>query len=173
MYDKIRKSADGAFDTAVFDLTIDQPGQLGLAEWCNIKLVRDRNVPYSEQIRVRGPEDVGRFVTPFFEEQASEVVVMLALSAANCVISAAILSRGDISASIVSPRSAFQFLCMQNSAAGIWVHNHPSGNSDPSREDIKISRVMKEAGKIMGIPIHDSIIWTADGIVSLTERNLI
>jgi len=170
MQKEIVNAATGAFDSPTFDLTIDQPGRLGLVEWCNVKLVRDRNMPYSDQVEITCPEDVAAFVEPFYKDQAREVVLMLSLSTANRVKSAGIMSVGDLASCIVSPRTAFTFLCLQQAACGIWVHNHPSGNPEPSREDIVMSRRMKEAGKVMGIPIHDSIIWTEGGITSLAER---
>ena len=54
----------------------------------------------------------------------------------------------------------------------ICVHNHPSGAAEPSREDIRITRQLVEAGRLMGIEVHDHIIVTQEGYTSLAERGL-
>lgn len=67
----------------------------------------------------------------------------------------------------------FKAAVLANAAALIVVHNHPSGNPEPSREDIRITRQLVEAGRVMGIPIHDHLIIVDGGYTSLAERGLL
>ena len=67
----------------------------------------------------------------------------------------------------------FKAAILANAAALIVAHNHPSGNPEPSREDLKVTRQLVEAGKVMGIPLHDHLILTGDGHTSFAERGLL
>jgi DNA repair protein RadC len=83
------------------------------------------------------------------------------------------VSIGGLAASIVEPRQIFKTAILANAAALILAHQHPSGNPEPSREDIRITRQLVEAGKIMGIPIHDHLIITDSQYTSLAERGVL
>ncbi len=67
-------------------------------------------------------------------------------------------SVGGLAASVVEPRQVFKAAILANAASVIVCHNHPSGNPEPSREDIRIIRQLVEAGKLMGIPVLDHVI---------------
>ena len=83
------------------------------------------------------------------------------------------ISAGGLAASIVEPRAVFKAAILANAAAVILAHQHPSGNLEPSREDIKITRQLVEAGQVMGIPVHDHLIIASHGYTSLAERGVI
>lgn len=70
------------------------------------------------------------------------------------------------------PREVFKPAILHNAAAIICFHNHPSGDPEPSKEDIKITNCLVKAGKIIGIKILDHIIVSDDGYVSLKERRV-
>jgi DNA repair protein RadC len=80
---------------------------------------------------------------------------------------------GGLSSSVVEPRQIFKTAILANAAAVILAHQHPSGNPEPSREDIQITRQLVEAGNIMGISVHDHLIITESDFTSLTERGVI
>jgi DNA repair protein RadC len=80
---------------------------------------------------------------------------------------------GGLSSSVVEPRQIFKTAMLANAAAIILAHQHPSGNPEPSQEDIKITRQLTEAGEIMGIPVHDHLIITESDFTSLAERGVI
>ncbi len=92
---------------------------------------------------------------------------------ANTLIGLACVSVDGLAASIVEPRQVFKVAILANAAAVILAHNHPSGNPEPSREDIRVTRSLVEAGKLMGLPIHDHLIITDHGYTSLAERGLL
>ena len=87
----------------------------------------------------------------------------------NCVDE---VSVGSLNQSIVHPRELFKTALLSSAAAIILVHNHPSGDSTPSREDIEITRRIKEAGEILGVKLLDHIV-IGSSYLSFTERGLL
>ena len=83
------------------------------------------------------------------------------------------ISIGGLSSSIVEPRQVFKVAILANAAAIILAHNHPSGDPEPSSEDIVVSRKLKKAGDIMGIPVRDHPIITDSGFCSLAEQEIV
>ena len=94
------------------------------------------------------------------------------INTANTLTGMHIASVGGLAASIVEPRQVFKAAVLANAAAVLLAHNHPSGNPEPSREDVAVTRQLVEAGKVMGIPVHDHLIITDHGHTSLAERGL-
>ena len=109
----------------------------------------------------------------YFEDKDREEFIVVMLDTANTMIGMAQISVGGLAASIVEPRQVFKTAILANAAAIICIHNHPSGNPEPSREDIRITRQLVEAGKLMGVPVHDHIIIAENRFVSLAERGLL
>jgi DNA repair protein RadC len=98
----------------------------------------------------------------------------LYLNSANGLITVYTVSVGTLNASLVHPREVFKMALMVNAASVIVAHNHPSGNAEPSSEDVALTRQLVEAGQILGIPLHDHIIITEEnGYTSFAERGLI
>ena len=98
--------------------------------------------------------------------------MIVLLDTANKMIGLSRISVGGLASSIVEPRQVFKTAILANAAAIILAHNHPSGNPEPSREDIRITRQLVEAGKLMGVPVHDHLIIAETGHTSLAERGL-
>lgn len=84
-----------------------------------------------------------------------------------------LLFMGTINRSIVHPREVFKSAYLNSASSIICVHNHPSNDINPSREDIHLTKQLVEIGKINGIPITDHIIMTDDGYYSFYEQNRI
>jgi DNA repair protein RadC len=105
------------------------------------------------------------------EEETQEVFGILALNTKNKVVGFDIIHRGSLNASIVHPRDVFKSLLLKNAASFMCFHNHPSGDPQPSREDINVTERLVEAGKIIGIDMLDHIITGDEGkYVSLKEK---
>ncbi len=119
---------------------------------------------------IRGPEDVARHMAPHLESLACEVFHVLVLDAKNGLRRDVELTRGTLNASLVHPREAFKVAIDSRAAAVIVVHNHPSGNPEPSQEDLQTTHQLAEAGRIVGIPLTDHIIVAGRKYVSLAER---
>lgn len=119
---------------------------------------------------LRTPEDAARLLIPRFRDLTHEVFSVLVLDTQNAVVATVELSRGTLNASLVHPREVFKAAVDHVGAAVLVVHNHPSGNPEPSGEDIAITHQLAGAGKILGIPLHDHLIIAGNAYVSLAER---
>ena len=91
----------------------------------------------------------------------------------NCLIERQIISIGTLDASLVHPREVFEPSVRLSASSVILAHNHPSGNCDPSQDDIGITKRLTEAGKILGMEIADHVIVAKDKFLSFKEQNLI
>ena len=127
----------------------------------------------SEKAVIRSPEDVARRMIPRLRDRRAEVFVVLVLDARNALTREIELTRGTLNASIVHPREVFKAAIDNVAASIVVVHNHPSGNPEPSREDIDITRQLSEAGRIIGIPLHDHIIIAGNSFTSFADRGLL
>ncbi len=139
-----------------------------------VVLVKEKVEKYELPRKIRSPEDVYKAITEItsVEEEAQEVFGILILSTRNKIVAVHEVSRGMLNSSLVHPREVFKPAVLHNAAAIVCFHNHPSGDPEPSKEDIKITKQLVEAGKIMGIEILDHIIVGDDGYVSLKERGV-
>ncbi|MFK7845523.1 MAG: DNA repair protein RadC [Rhodothermales bacterium] len=133
---------------------------------------RIESQPEEKRIQVKSPEDVAAVYGPLMRDLKREIFKVVLLNTANVIQGDYTISEGGLAASIVEPRAVFQKAILDNAAAIICLHNHPSGNLEPSREDIRVTRQLVEAGKIMGIPLHDHLIIAGRGFTSLAERGL-
>ncbi len=127
----------------------------------------------SERIQICSPDDVAAVYVPRLRDLRREVFDIVLLNTANVITGEFRVSEGGLASSIVEPRAIFQKAVLENAAAMICVHNHPSGNPEPSKEDIRITRQLVEAGRLMGIPVHDHIIVAGNTYTSMAERQLV
>ncbi len=138
-----------------------------------VMLVQDSTVPIAKK-QIRIPEDAAQIVRNYLLGADREHFVGLYLNSANHVITIHTISVGTLNSSLVHPREVFKMALMVGAASVIISHNHPSGNTEPSAEDIAITKQLVEAGKILGVPLHDHIIVTeGNRYTSLAERGLI
>lgn len=122
--------------------------------------------------RFTAPEQV--FETfRFLMQETKEHFTTLHLDGKNRVVCMDVVSVGSLNQSIVHPREVFKSACLSNAAAIILVHQHPSGDAAPSREDIEITKRLREAGDIMGIKVLDHVIVGDGEYVSFVERGLL
>ena len=104
--------------------------------------------------------------------KSKEYFITFYLDVRNYVIKKEIISIGTLNASLVHPREVFEPAVRNLAAQIILSHNHPSGDPSPSEEDIKLTRQLIEAGKILGIEIIDHVIVTKDNYQSLKEKGM-
>ena len=123
--------------------------------------------------RVTSPEDVANIFIPLFRDEVKEKFIVVCLNSANKIIAYDTISVGNLNSSVVHPREIFKTALEQNAASIILLHNHPSGNPDPSNEDIAITKKLVESGKIMDIPVYDHIILAGNNHTSFVEKRLI
>ena len=123
--------------------------------------------------KITSPQDFFELFNPVLKEEPKEVFLVAWLSSSNRVQGFEIISAGSLNASIVDPRAVFRSAIIANCASIIIAHNHPSGNTDPSSEDITITKKLVEVGKIIEINIFDHIIFGNGKYTSLVESRLI
>lgn len=109
-----------------------------------------------------------------FSGLATERMLVVGLSVTNRIIAIDPIGEGTMNACPIHPREVFRTAIATPAASLLLAHNHPSGNPEPSQEDIQITRQMVEAGKVMGVPITDHIIFGAGrSFTSFAERGLL
>ena len=127
-------------------------------------------IPTGEKAYVRTPADVYERFKCLFVDQVKERFIVLWLNSMNRVIGFEVVSEGTLNGSLVHPREVFRGAIVATCASIVVAHNHPSGNPEPSKEDIQITRQLVDAGKILGIPLLDHVIFADATHTSLAER---
>ena len=121
---------------------------------------------------VKTPRDVADIVVDI-RGRKKEHFVVLYLNARNQMIHKETVSIGTLNANIVHPREVFQPAIEHSAASLVLVHNHPSGDTSPSSDDIHLTERMIRAGEIMGIDVVDHVIVSQRGYISLKDRQLL
>lgn len=128
--------------------------------------------PASRGDRIRGPGDVFRRLGPLLRDRRQEEFWVLYLDSQNRVLSERRITVGLLNSSLVHPREVFAPAITRAAASLILAHNHPSGDPDPSPEDLDVTVQMVESGRLLGIPVRDHIVLGDTTFVSLLERGL-
>jgi len=141
-------------------------------DYISLKVVKEKVVNI-ESLTVNSPKKVVSFLQNEIGDRDREYLVALFLSTKNTIQAIQNISIGSLSASISHPREVFKYAVLKNSAFIILAHNHPSGNPNPSNDDIAVTERMVEAGQILGIKVIDHIIVSEDNYYSFKEDGLI
>ena len=121
---------------------------------------------------IRGPDDVLAQVRDLARARREHFVVLL-LNARHELQCRETISIGSLNASIVHPREVFLPAILHSAASVVLVHNHPSGDPEPSEEDLSITRRLVEVGELVGIGVLDHVIVASRGTVSFRTRELL
>ena len=127
----------------------------------------------NKEIKISSPRDVSALLINEMANLNQEVFKLILLNTKNIVISTKDIFKGTLNSSVVHPREVFKEAVQRGSANIIVCHNHPSGDPNPSKEDINITIRLKECGRIMGIELLDHIIIGNNKYVSLKEKGII
>ena len=123
----------------------------------SLKLVRESSLLYRPR-KIHGPKDAYELVRNTLEDADRETFMVIYLNTKNEPTAIHTVSVGTLNSSLVHPREVFKAALMVNTSSLILAHNHPSGDPEPSREDIDITRRLVEAGNILGIQILDHLV---------------
>ncbi|MEH7886787.1 DNA repair protein RadC [Bacillus sp. JJ1609] len=134
---------------------------------------RIANHTLDERYVIRSPEDGAKYLMNDMRFLTQEHFVCLYLNTKNQVIHRQTIFIGSLNASIVHPREVFKEAVRRSAASVICVHNHPSGDPTPSREDIEVTKRLTESGKIVGIELLDHLIIGENKYVSLKEKGYV
>ena len=134
-----------------------------------VKMVKERSVLYSAR-RIQSTSDADELVRQFLDELDREAMIVVALNTKSEPTCLQVISIGSLSASIVHPREVFKVAILSNAYSILLAHNHPSGDTTPSQEDIKLTKRIKNASDIMGVSLLDHLIIGSDGYYSFKEN---
>ncbi|EGK14770.1 DNA repair protein RadC [Desmospora sp. 8437] len=127
----------------------------------------------AERTQIRSPGDAADYVMDEMRHLSQEHFLCLFLNTKNRVIDKKCIFVGSLNSSVVHPREVFREAIRRSSAGVICVHNHPSGDPTPSREDIHVTERLVEAGQIVGIELLDHIIIGDHRYYSMKEKGII
>jgi DNA repair protein RadC len=125
------------------------------------------------RVALSGPAEVYAAYGPLMEDLRREVFRIALLDAQNGLLCDRVISEGTLSASLVHPREVFKPAILESAASVILLHNHPSGDPTPSREDIRLTRQLVECARLLDLRIHDHVIVGHGTYVSLAEKGII
>lgn len=137
------------------------------------RLVRLGHVPFGQRLGVRSKEDLAPLLSRYYQMHDREEVIAALLDNAHTVIGLVQISIGGLDAAVVDPRQIFKAALLANAASVILAHNHPSGNPEPSSADIRITRRLQQAGKMLGIPLLDHLIMSEGAYTSLKTQGVL
>ena len=130
-------------------------------------LARDKG----ERPRLVSPRAVAEFLLPQYGSRTVEHFGVLLLDTKHRVLRASVLSIGTLDASIVHPREVFREATTVGAAVIVLFHNHPSGDPDPSVDDVELTKRMMAAGLLMGIHVIDHVILADTRYYSFREQS--
>ena len=123
--------------------------------------------------KISSPKEIAEIFIPLLRDELKEKFIVVCLNSANRIIKQETISIGNLNSSVVHPREIFKVAIDSSAANIILIHNHPSGNPDPSNEDISITKKIAESGKILDIPVFDHIIIAGNTYTSFVEKRLL
>ncbi|WP_339149855.1 MULTISPECIES: DNA repair protein RadC [unclassified Sutcliffiella] len=134
---------------------------------------RIHRLQYEDRYVIRSPEDAANYVMEDMRFLSQEHFVCLYLNTKNQVLHQQTVFIGSLNASIVHPREVFKEAFRRSAASFICIHNHPSGDPAPSREDIDVTKRLSECGKLIGIELLDHLIIGDQKFISLKEKGYV
>jgi DNA repair protein RadC len=167
---------------AISRATLEELSQIkgiGIAKAAQIKacfeLARreDLEPPDLVSFDIKNPEAVVKAIRAGIQDKAKEHFKLILLNSRNRVISISNISTGTLTTSLVHPREVFKEAITHSAASVVLAHNHPSGDPEPSEDDLKITKKLVESGKILGIEVIDHIIVGKNSFCSFREKGLI
>ncbi|WP_257820421.1 RadC family protein [Salipaludibacillus agaradhaerens] len=126
-----------------------------------------------ERYVIRSPEDVAQYMMDEMRQLNQEHFVVLYLNTKNQVLHKETIFIGSLNASIVHPREIFREAFRYSAASIVCLHNHPSGDPEPSQQDIEVTQRLVESGKMLGIALLDHVIIGDRRFSSLKEKGYI
>ena len=137
-----------------------------------LKQVCDGRIRFSVE-RVSRPRDVYDAVLPYYRGADREILSALCLDAQNQPTCFNVASIGALNTTRTRPADILKAAILSNALGLVLIHNHPSGELEPSPEDIEFTRAIQRACELVGIDLYDHLIVTDDGFTSFRERGLL
>jgi DNA repair protein RadC len=166
---------------SISQATLEELSQIkgiGLAKAAQIKACfeigrREELEPELKNFDIKDPEAVVKAIRASIKDKAKEHFKLILLNPRNKIMGISTISVGTLNASLVHPREVFKDAITHSAASVVLAHNHPSGDPEPSEDDLSITKRLAEAGKILGIEVLDHIIIGKNGFFSFREKGLV
>jgi DNA repair protein RadC len=129
--------------------------------------------PLSKGMRISSSRDLFEHYHPALCHLRHEIFKVVLLDAKHAILRDVTVSEGSLTLSIVHPREVFTMAVKESAAAVIFLHNHPSGDPTPSREDVRLTRQLVECARLLDLRIHDHVVIGRGRFVSLAEKGVI
>ena len=137
-----------------------------------ICMVKENDIEYPD-VNISVPQTVAELLTRYVGLPDREMFIVLAVNTRNRMTGIHTVSVGSLDTSIVHPREVFKFAILANASSIIVAHNHPSGDTTPSTDDIELTKRLKQSADMLGIDLLDHLILGHDGqYLSFKSRGL-
>lgn len=127
----------------------------------------------SDRVKVRTAQDIVNLLMVRFKDCENEVFKCLLLNTRHEVLKTVDVAQGGLAETAAIPRDVFRQAVREGARSVIVCHNHPSGDPEPSRDDILLTRILKEGATLLGIKLLDHVVFGDGRYVSFEERNLL
>lgn len=138
-----------------------------------IELGKRINLETNFYKKIKSSTDIGNYLVDLMGNYKQEYFNIVLLDTKNNILGVKNISKGSLNSTIVHPREVFKEAVRKSTASLILAHNHPSGDTEPSKEDIGITKKLLDVGNIVGIKVLDHIIIGRNGYFSFKEEGLI
>jgi len=156
------KEIKGIGDNNVFGLKI--------AQSVSRRYLADRII---DQDFIRSADEVIDYLKHNLRDKSREVFLVIYLNGRNQILKMEELFQGTFTTSAVYPREVVKRALVNDAAALVFVHNHPSGNPNPSKDDLTITKKLKEAAQAIDVSVHDHLIIAGNDVYSFADHGLI
>lgn len=133
-----------------------------------LTMVKEKELPYGVK-RINEPELVAELAGQILKDADREYLLVISVDARSKPLAVEIVSIGTVNVSLAEPREIFKHSILNNAAGIILVHNHPSGDCEPSREDRRLTKRIEKCGELLGIEMYDHVI-IGDGYYSFRKN---
>ena len=177
-YEKCMEFGAGSLTDTELVAAIIKTGTAGMAKAAQLKCICELSRRIAKRqaamrLKFSSPDTIAGYYMEDMRYLTKERLILIMLDSRLGLISDIVLSIGTVNSSLVSPSEVFYEACRNKAVSIVLVHNHPSGDSNPSRQDIEVTDKISKAGEILGIHLIDHIIIGDNNYTSLKEYGCI
>lgn len=126
-----------------------------------------------QQVVLESPESIASYYMERMRHEVQEILMLAMFDSKSMLIGEKVISVGTSNAALISPREIYRTALQEQAVYIVILHNHPSGNPEPSREDVQVTRKIKQSGEILDILLMDHIIIGDNRYFSFREQDIL